>query len=493
MSKSPPPFDGRQKRRSGGCSGERHQRATPRFPLSTPLSGRNHVLTDPAMIAGALVEPRGLYRGKALALVRPASTAEVSAVVAFCNDARIGIVPQGGNTGLVGGQTPDESGGQIILSTQRLKAIRDVDPHANVMICEAGVTLADAQAAALAADRLFPLSLASEGTCTIGGNLSTNAGGVTVVAYGNMRDLVTGVEAVLPDGRVIHGLSKLRKDNTGYDVRGLFVGAEGTLGIVTAASLRLFPESARPRDGFRRPRLARARARPARAGARAARRRRDQLRTDGRGWLTTCRSRTGSPAALAGRASPGTCSWRSRRRSPRASTRPLRTCSARRFERGIVEDAAIAASLEQRHDFWNLRESIPEAQKREGGSIKHDVSVAVGDTPRFIAEATRAVEAFAPGCRVVCFGHLGDGNMHFNVSQPIGADTAVFLSRWDAMNEVVHQIVARFGGSFSAEHGIGRLKRDLLARSKDPAALAAMRAIKKALDPNGIMNPGKIF
>ena len=201
----------------------------------------NNVLTDPEIIAGALVEPRGLYHGSALALVRPGSTAEVAAVVAACNEARVGVVPQGGNTGLVGGQTPDESGDQIILSTQRLKAIREVDPHADVMICEAGVTLAEAQSAALGADRLFPLSLAAEGTCTIGGNVSTNAGGVTVIAYGNTRELVTGVEAVLPDGRIVHGLSKLRKDNTGYDVKDLFVGAEGTLGIVTAASLRLFP------------------------------------------------------------------------------------------------------------------------------------------------------------------------------------------------------------------------------------------------------------
>ncbi len=205
------------------------------------IVGQRQVLSDPGLIAGALVEPRGLYQGKALALVRPGSTAEVAALAAFCNEARIGIVPQGGNTGLVGGQTPDESGDEIILSTQRLRQVREVDPHADVMICEAGVTLAEAQAAALAADRLFPLSLAAEGTCTIGGNVSTNAGGLTVIAYGNARDLVTGIEAVLPDGRTVNALSKLRKDNTGYDVKGLFVGSEGTLGIVTAASLNSSP------------------------------------------------------------------------------------------------------------------------------------------------------------------------------------------------------------------------------------------------------------
>ena len=456
------------------------------------IVGDNHVLTDPAMIEGALVEPRGLYRGKALALVRPGSTEEVAAVVAFCNDARIGIVPQGGNTGLVGGQTPDESGDEIILSTQRLRAIREVDPHADVMICEAGVTLAEAQAAALAADRLFPLSLASEGTCTIGGNLSTNAGGVTVIAYGNMRDLVTGVEAVLADGSVIHTLSKLRKDNTGYDVRGLFVGAEGTLGIVTAASLRLFPNPRARATAF--------------VGLASPEHALD--------LLALARERLGAGVTsfeLMARMAYEMPIAHGLARPPLQATHPwyvLLEVSSQiaagldeafadmlgaALERGIVQDAAIAASLEQRHDFWTLRETIPEAQKHEGGSIKHDVAVAVGDTPRFIAEATQAVEAFEPGCRVVCFGHLGDGNMHFNVSQPTDADTAVFLSRWDAMNEVVHQIVARFGGSFSAEHGIGRLKRGLLAQSKDPAALATMRAVKKALDPNGIMNPGKIF
>ncbi len=456
------------------------------------IVGPNHVLTDPAMIAGALVEPRGLYRGRALALVRPGSTEEVARVASFCNEARIAIVPQGGNTGLVGGQTPDESGDQLILSTQRLNRVREVDSHANVMICEAGVTLADAQAAALATDRLFPLSLAAEGTCTIGGNVSTNAGGVTVLAYGNTRDLVTGVEAVLADGRVIHALSKLRKDNTGYDLRGLFVGSEGTLGIVTAASLQLFPN---PR--------ARATAFVGLASPEAA-----------LDLLALARERLGSGVTsfeLIGRLAYEMPVAHGLARSPLQGAHPwyvLIEASSQiaagldeafadmlgaALQSGIVEDAAIATSLEQRHAFWTLRETIPEAQKLEGGSIKHDVSVAIGDTPRLIAEATKAVETFAPGCRVVCFGHLGDGNMHFNVSQPVGADTSVFLAGWDAMNEVVHGIVAALGGSFSAEHGVGRLKRSLLARTKDSASLAAMRAIKAALDPNGVMNPGKVL
>jgi FAD/FMN-containing dehydrogenase len=455
------------------------------------IVGTSHVLTDPALIAGALVEPRGLYHGKALALVRPGATKEVAAVAAFCNEARIGIVPQGGNTGLVGGQTPNLSGGEIILSTQRLRAIREVDLDGDVMICEAGVTLAEAQAAALAADRLFPLSLASEGSCTIGGNVSTNAGGVTVIGYGNTRDLVTGVEAVLADGRIVHALSKLRKDNTGYDVKGLFVGAEGTLGVVTAASLRLFPNPRSratafvglksPEDALKLLRIARERL----------------------GMVTSFeligRNALDIPVkhGLARKPLSGDHAWyvlmEASSQTPGGLDNALAGALEAALEGGTIEDASVAASLEHRADFWRLRESIPEAQVKEGGSIKHDVSVEIGLVPAMIREATPAVEAFAPGARVVAFGHLGDGNIHFNVSQPIGADKQAFLDRWDAMNEVVHGIVARLGGSYSAEHGIGQLKRNLLARWKDPASLAVMREIKAALDPNGVMNPGKVL
>jgi len=454
------------------------------------IVGAGCVLTDPDVIAGALIEPRGLYAGKALALVRPGSTSEAARIVAYCNEARIGVTPQGGNTGLVGGQTPDESGDQIILSTQRLKAIREIDPHADVMICEAGVTLAEAQAAALEADRLFPLSLAAEGTCTVGGNVATNAGGVAVIAYGNMRELVTGVEAVLADGRIVNALSKLRKDNTGYDVKSLFVGSEGTLGIVTAASLRLFPNPRARATAF--------------VGLDSPEKALDLLRI--------ARERLGGGVTsfeliarfahditvghgLARAPLSGACPWyvliEASSQIAEGFEEAFNGALEAAFEQGVIEDAAIAASLDQRHEFWKLRESIPEAQILEGGSIKHDVSVAVGDVPAFLAEATSAVEAFEPGVRVCPFGHLGDGNIHFNVTQPPGADKAAFLARWDAMNEVVHAIVARFGGSFSAEHGIGRLKRDLLAATKDPGALAVMRAVKAALDPNGVMNPGK--
>ncbi|MGO9421531.1 FAD-binding oxidoreductase [Roseiarcus sp.] len=456
------------------------------------IVGAGHVLTDPRLIAGALVEPRGLYQGKALALVRPGSTVEVAEVLKLCNDAGIGVTPQGGNTGLVGGQTPDETGDEVILSTQRLRAIREIDPHADVMICEAGVTLAEAQAAALEADRLFPLSLAAEGTCTIGGNAATNAGGLTVIAYGTMRELITGVEAVLADGRIVNALSKLRKDNTGYDVKGLFVGSEGTLGVVTAASLRLFPN---PR---------------ARATAFVA------LKSPQRALdlLSIARERLGAGVTtfeLIARFAYDITLRHGLARAPLAGDHAwyvLIEASSQiaagfedafsgaleaAFDEGVIEDAAIAASLDQRHEFWKLRDSIPEAQIHEGGSIKHDVSVAVGDVPAFLAEATKAVEAFEPGARVCPFGHLGDGNIHFNVSQPEGGGQAAFLARWDAMNQVVHGIVARMGGSFSAEHGVGRLKRDLLARTKDPGTLSVMRQIKAALDPNRVMNPGKVL
>jgi FAD/FMN-containing dehydrogenase len=456
------------------------------------IVGSRHVLTDPALFAGALVEPRKLYQGKALALVRPGSTKEVADVAAFCNDARVPIVPQGGNTGLVGGQIPDSSGDEIIVSTQRLRAIREVDIDSNVMICESGVTLGEAQAAALAADRLFPLSLASEGTCTIGGNISTNAGGLNVIAYGNTRDLVTGVEAVLADGRIVNALSKLRKDNTGYDVKSLFIGAEGTLGVVTAASLRLFPNPRAqatafvglksPDDALKLLRIARERV----GGAITS------FELISRNAYDIAIRHGGARAPLS-----GVHDWcvliEASSQTPNGFDEAFAGALEAALEQGVIEDASIAASLEQRADFWQLRECLSDAQSKEGASIKHDVSVAVGLVPTLIREATPAVEAFAPGARVVAFGHLGDGNIHFNVSQPLGADGRAFLDRWDAINEIVHGIVARLGGSYCAEHGVGQMKRGLLARWKDPASLSVMREIKAALDPNGVMNPGKVL
>jgi FAD/FMN-containing dehydrogenase len=457
------------------------------------IVGAPHVLTDADIIAAHLVEPRGLYRGEALALIRPASTREIGLVAALCNDRRVPIVPQGGNTGLVGGQTPDSSGDEIVLSLQRMNRVREIDASANAMVVEAGVTLAGAQAAAREADRLFPLSLASEGTCTIGGNLSTNAGGVAVLAYGNARDLVMGLEIVLADGRVINGLSKLRKDNTGYDLKNLFIGAEGTLGIITAATLKLFPNPRSVATAFV------GLDSPAHALQLL-----DLARRFGGAGVTSFEllPRIGLEFVLAhatGSRDPLGSKHRwyalvelsSQMASGLDETMAAMLEAA--HERGAIEDAAIAATLEQRNAFWRLRELMSEVQHHEGGSIKHDVSVPVSDIPAFLERAEAGVAAFMPGARVVAFGHLGDGNIHFNVSQPVGADRQAFLAQWAAMNEVVHAIVARFHGSVSAEHGIGQLKRELLNKTKDPVALEVMRAIKATLDPRGILNPGKVL
>jgi FAD/FMN-containing dehydrogenase len=457
------------------------------------IVGARHVVVDPDLLAAHLIEPRGLYHGKALALVRPASTQEVARVLALCNERRVPIVPQGGNTGLVGGQIPGSSGNEIILSLQRMKEVREIDAGAHAMTIEAGATLAEAQAAALGADLLFPLSLASEGTCTIGGNLSTNAGGVAVIAYGNARELTMGLEVVLADGRVLNGLNKLRKNNTGYDLKNLFIGAEGTLGIITAATLKLFPN---PRAlatafiGLKNPAN--------------ALRLLELTRKFAGNSVTSFEilPRIGLDFAL--RHTPGT-------RDPLGASHPwyvlvelssqmadgvddtIAALLEAALAEDVIDDAALAANLEQRNAFWRLRESLSEAQRFEGGSIKHDVSVPVSQAPPFIEKATAAVEAFLPGARVVAFGHLGDGNIHFNVSQPIGADKETYLAQWSAMNEVVHAIVAEFQGSISAEHGIGQLKRALLRRTKDPVSLEVMRAIKATLDPNGILNPGKVL
>lgn len=455
------------------------------------IVGDTHVLIDPDTIAGALSEPRGLYQGQTLALVRPNTVEQVSAVVAACTSAGVPIVPQGGNTGLVGGQTPSD--GEILLSLNRLNRVREVDADADVMILEAGVTLAQAQSTAEAADRLFPLSLASEGSCTVGGNLATNAGGVAALAHGMTRDLVTGIEVVLSDGQVINLLSKLRKDNTGYDLKHLFIGAEGTLGIITAASLKMFarpPARETAFIGLASPHAALALFRAARASfgtdmtsfeliprialdfvLKHTQKARDPLSAP-HDWYVLLEV-TGANASLL---SAAFMEW-------------LEV----QIEQGRLDDATIAASGEQRSAFWRLREDISDVQKYEGGSIKHDISVPIGCVPDFLEEATAAVLHRTPGARIVAFGHMGDGNIHFNVSQPLGADTAAFLADWEGMNAVVHTIVEAYHGSYSAEHGIGRLKRDLLAHKKDPAALDVMRRIKAALDPQGLMNPGKVL
>ncbi len=457
------------------------------------IVGQAHVVNDPQLLASRLVEPRGLYHGRALALVRPGATEEVARLLDYCNEKRLPIVPQGGNTGLVGGQIPDESGAAIILSLQRMNKVREVDAASNSMIVEAGVTLAAAQAAAENADRLFPLSLASEGSCTIGGNLSTNAGGVGVIAYGNTRDLALGLEVILANGSVLSGLNKLRKDNTGYDLKNLFIGAEGTLGVITAASLKLFP---RPR--------AMATAFVGLPDPAAALKLLALARQYVGGGVTSFEllPRIGIEFVL--RHAPGSRDPLGERHpwyvlielSSQIATRLDETLAEllqAAMEQEIILDGAVAATLEQRKAFWRLREDMSDVQRAEGGSIKHDVSVPMGTAADFIAEATASVLALMPEARVVAFGHLGDGNIHFNVSQPIGADKAAFLARWEEVNSVVHAVVARYKGSISAEHGIGQLKRALLRQTKDPVALDVMRRLKATLDPNGVLNPGKVL
>jgi len=455
------------------------------------IVGTKNTVTDPAEQEGYLVEGRGLYRGHTPMVLRPGSTAEVAAILKLAYETATPIVPQGGNTGLVGGQIPHH--GEIVLALTRLDRIRDVDARSNTMTCEAGVVLAKAQETAAAVDRLFPLSLGAEGSCTIGGNLSTNAGGTGALAYGVARDLVVGLEVVLADGRVWNGLNKLKKDNTGYDLKNLFVGAEGTLGIITAAVLKLFP---RPRSvetafiGLPSPHAALQLLNLV------------QERTGGAATSFELIARIAIDFALRhGRGVrdplPEPHPWyvllelsSPAREGLRATLEDLLTTAA---DQGLVTNATIAESLEQTNAFWHLRETLPETQKPEGGSIKHDVSVPVAAMPDFLDQASAAVTALIPGARPCPFGHLGDGNVHFNLSQPVGADTDVFLARWYEVNALVHGIVAKFGGSISAEHGVGVMKRELLPGVKDPVALEMMRAIKRTLDPKGILNPGKVL
>jgi len=458
------------------------------------LVGPGGALTDPAATHPYRMEWRDKYLGETPLVLRPQTVGQVSAILALANEMRTAIVPQSGNTGLVGGQVPDSSGTEIVLSLDRMTRIRAVDAEGYSLTAEAGAILADVQSAAEASGRLFPLSLGSEGSCRIGGNISTNAGGTAVLAYGNMRDLVLGLEVVLADGRIWEGLGALRKDNTGYDLKQLFIGGEGTLGIVTAAVLKLYPRPKGQAVAFA------ALSDPAAALA-LFNLARDRAGHDLTGFELM--PRIGVDFVL--RHIPGSrdpvgtvAPWYalleiSSGHSDEAARGAIEDILGTAFEQGVVADAAIAQSLADRAMFWRMRHGMSEAQKPEGGSIKHDVSVPVASVPAFLSEAIAAIEAFIPGCRPVPFGHLGDGNIHFNISQPVGADRQAFLDRWDEVNALIHGIVARYHGSISAEHGIGRLKRDLLPAAKGPVAMAMMHSIKQALDPNGILNPGKML
>ncbi|WP_455478611.1 FAD-binding oxidoreductase [Bartonella sp. B10] len=458
------------------------------------IVGAAHAITDQVLIAPYLLEERGLFHGKTPLLLRPSSTEEVSSIMQLASQTRTPIVPQGGNTGLVGGQQPDEHGKSIIVSMERLNKIRCINLEGNFAVVEAGVVLHNLQKTVDELGRFFPLSLGSEGSCQIGGNLSSNAGGTAVLAYGNMRELCLGLEVVLPDGRILDDLRFVKKDNSGYDLKNLFIGAEGTLGIITAAVLKIFPKSKGRAVAF--------------VG----------LRSPSKALEFLSLAQCYSEKMLTGFEIMGKLSLQialnyemyerflferehewyvlidiSSLRSDSEALSVLRMILEESLKSAIVEDAVIAQSLKQQDFFWQLRESMSYAQKLAGVSIKHDIAVPVASIPNFINDASLVVEDIAPGARVVCFGHMGDGNLHYNVIQPIKADASEFLQLRSRMNYCIHRLVMRYHGAFSAEHGIGQLKRKELRVFKSPVALDIMQDIKKILDPLGIMNPGKIL
>jgi len=457
-------------------------------------AGPDALITDPARTAPMLRDHRALYRGHALAVIAPADTAAVARVLTYCNAQRIAVVPQGGNTGYCGGATPDASSSQVLLSLARLNRVRAIDAANYTLIAEAGCVLATLQAAAAAADRYLPLSLGSEGSCMLGGNLSTNAGGLNVIRYGMARELVLGLEVVLADGRVLDSLTGLRKDNTGYDIKSLFLGAEGTLGVITAACLKLYP------------------ALRSRATAFAAVRDPDAavsllgaLREASGDCVSSFELIPRAAVELTVRHIPGVVDplsapseWyvlcelsSSRANEPLEAL--LEQALGTAHESGLVSDATVALSERERELFWRLRESIPEAQRKDGASLKHDISVPVSQVPRFIERAGGWVTQHIPQGVLIAYGHLGDGNLHFNINQRAGTQVAQLQAVESKVKRAVHDFVQEFGGSFSAEHGIGQLKVFELERYASPVELDLMRRVKQAFDPNGIMNPGKVL
>jgi FAD/FMN-containing dehydrogenase len=457
------------------------------------IVGRDNAIFEPHAMQPYLREWRDRWFGKAAAVLRPGSVEEVSKILAAAHETETAIVTQGGNTGLVGGQIPSDTGEEVVLSLTRLNRVRDIDAANNTITAEAGATLKSVQDAAEHAQRLFPLSLGAEGSCTIGGNLATNAGGVGVLAYGNARALALGLEVVLADGRIWNGLRALRKDNTGYDLKDIFIGSEGTLGVITAAVLSLFP---RPSD--------RATALVAVTDVKAAV---DLLDIAGRvsgGRVTALELLPERGMEFITR--------HSALRRPLSSEAPwyvlieisgfaetgrlaeaLEQSLGEALEKGVVKDAVVARSQAQAQELWAIREALPLVQKPEGGSIKHDISLPMSKLAEFMSEAADVVERLVPGARPVPFGHIGDGNIHYNISQPVGADKQGFLARWDEVSAAVFELVGRLGGSISAEHGIGRLKRDVMPLIKSPAELELMKGLKRLFDPKGILNPGKVL
>jgi FAD/FMN-containing dehydrogenase len=455
--------------------------------------GARHCLTEPDALAPFVTDWRGIYRGQARAVVLPGTVAEVQAIVRLAHQHHAPIVPQGGNTGLCGGATPDDGGTAIVLALKRLTKVRAIDPLNNSMVAEAGCILADLQQAASAADRLFPLSLSAEGTCQIGGNLATNAGGINVLRFGNARDLCLGLEVVLPDGALISSLHGLRKDNSGYDLKHWFIGSEGTLGIITAVALKLFPKPV------------------ARATAIVALSDLDVCPA----LLARCRSGLADQLVsfellprfgieLGQRFVPGLtwpleslADWSVLIEANTSSTAfdmraAMEATLAASLEAGEIMDATVASSEAQSLAMWRLREGIVEGQNKSGANIKHDVSVPVAQVPAFMNAGFEAVLAAWPQARLLAFGHLGDGNIHFNLVQPENESKERFLARTGDTNRIVHDVVERFGGSISAEHGIGQLRRAELQHRKPPAELDLMRRIKRLIDPDDLMNPGKL-
>ncbi len=458
------------------------------------LVGADQVITDPPAMQPWLTEPRGLFTGQALAIVRPATTAEVVSVVKQCVNAEVAIVPQGGNTGLCGGATPVKQHPAMVLSLSRLNQIRSISTTANSVTAEAGCLVANIQQTAAAADRLFPLSFAADGTAQIGGAIGTNAGGTNVLRYGNMRELVRGLEVVLANGEVLDDLRGLRKDNTGYNLTNLFIGAEGTLGIVTAANLKLFaPPSQRHTAWVAINQIA--------DGIALL----TELQQASDGAVSGCEllSATSLEFVLVDQVN---C------RAPLASQSPwyllleltgsahqqqlgqlLEQQLAQALSAGLVQDAVIAQNLQQGQAFWKIREGVSDAQKHQGGSIKHDIALPVDHLAEFVEQTLALIHQSMAAIRPCIFGHLGDGNLHFNLTQPAGMDEQRFIDQWGDFSRIVHDQVEKFGGSISAEHGIGQLKREELARYKSPVALTLMRQIKQTLDPQNLMNPGKVL
>jgi FAD/FMN-containing dehydrogenase len=456
--------------------------------------GSGSWLDSPESTAPFLSDFRRLYRGATPLVLLPRSVDEVAQILKICDREEVAVVPHGGNTSYCGAATPHEDGSQVVLSMRRLNRIREVDAANYSMIIEAGCTLAEAQGAARGADRLFPLSLGSEGTAQIGGNLSTNAGGTAVLRYGMMRDLVLGLEVVLADGRVLQGLKSLRKDNTGYDVKSLFVGAEGTLGIITAASLKLFPQPADTATAL--------------VGLDSPRHALDLLailRTAAGDQVTSFELMPRLGVELTVKHVPGVADPLSQNTpwyllielsspNPRQALLTLLTSTLEdAAARGIIQDAILATSMAQAQAMWKLRESVPEAQRRHGASLKHDVSVPVSAIPTLIEEGSTLVRRLAPEGDVISYGHAGDGNLHFNVSQKPDADIKSFMARGPMLELAMFDLVESLGGSISAEHGIGRLKAEEFARRADPVELSVMHVLKQALDPKGILNPGKVL